>query len=204
MRGIETGKSRLAAVIDPVVRARVNRWLLVRTLKVIERWRGNLKHCVVVSSCDQTLGVVKRAGAEVVRDVEDANDLNRALVLGASYAAANGAGKVLILPCDLADLTVAALDTLASEAGHRQHMVLAPDIAGTGTNALLMDACSDVRFSFGERSYARHCEWAAARGWTISVCTRPELGFDLDTPDDLTTWVERGAKDLRSLDLKQL
>jgi len=195
MRGIESGKSRLAAAIGAAGRARVNRWLLVRTLKVIKRWRGNLKHCVIVSSCDQTLELAKRAGSAVVREAKEINDLNRAVVLGVSYAAANGAGKVLILPCDLPDLTVGALDALTREAGRQQHMVLAPDLAGTGTNALLIDACSKVEFSFGERSYARHREWAAARGWTISVCTRPEFGFDLDTPHDLAAWStgRRGA-----------
>lgn len=191
MRGIERGKSRLAAVIDDASRASLNRWLLVRTLKVIERWRGDLERCVVVSPCDQALELAQHAGAAVVREMTDANDLNRALALGVSYAVANGAGQVLILPCDLPEITVGSLAALASEAGRRRHMVLAPDLAGTGTNALLVDARTDLEFSFGEGSYARHREWAQARGWTVSVCARPELAFDLDTPDDLAEWSRR-------------
>ena len=191
IRGIERGKSRLAPAIDAASRACLNRWLLVRTLKVIERWRGDLKHCIVVSPCDQALELAQRAGAAVVREVKDANDLNRALALGASYAAANGAGKVLVLCCDLPDLTAESLRALTSTAGHPEHMALAPDKVGTGTNALLVDACPDVEFSFGEGSYARHCEWATARGWPVSVIARPELGFDLDTPDDLAAWSTR-------------
>jgi 2-phospho-L-lactate guanylyltransferase len=202
MRGMESGKSRLAAVIDSASRACLNRWLLARTLKVIERWRGDLRHCVVVSPCNQALELAQRAGALVLCEAAGANDLNRALAIGASHAAANGAGKVLVLPCDLPDLTVESLDALAIESGRAQHMVLAPDLAGTGTNALLVDACPDVEFRFGERSFARHCEWAAARGLTISVCARAELGFDLDTPQDLAAWLSRGREGTPELDAK--
>ncbi|MBI4190744.1 MAG: 2-phospho-L-lactate guanylyltransferase [Betaproteobacteria bacterium] len=203
MHGIERGKSRLAAAIGAAGRARLNRWLLVRTLKVIERWCGDLKHCVVVSPCDQALELAQRAGAAVVREMKDANDLNGALALGVLYATANGADKVLVLSCDLPDLTAESLRAFTRTAGHPQEMVLAPDKAGTGTNALLVDARRDVEFRFGEESLAQHREWAAARGWQVSVIARPELGFDLDTPDDLTTWLKRGVKDLRKLDLNQ-
>ena len=149
VRGIERGKSRLAAVLDAASRARLNHWLLVHTLQVIERWRGDLKHCVVVSPCDQALELAQHAGAAIVREVKDANDLNRALALGMSYATANGAGKVLALSCDLPDLTAESLCALTSTAEHPEHMVLAPDKAGTGTNALLVDARRDVEFRFG-------------------------------------------------------
>jgi 2-phospho-L-lactate guanylyltransferase len=204
VRGIDRGKSRLAAVLDAAGRACLNRWLLAHTLKVIGRWHGNLGRCCVISPCEQVLELARRAGALVVHEAAGANDLNRALAIGASHAAANGAGKVLILPCDLPDLTVESLDALATESGRAQHMALAPDIAGTGTNALLVDACPDVEFRFGERSYARHCEWAAARGWTVSVCARPELGFDLDTPQDLAAWLGRGREGTPELDAKIL
>lgn len=200
IRGIERGKSRLAAVLDVASRTRLNRWLLARTLAVVERWRGDLKHCAVVSPCDQALELAQRIGAAVVREMKDANDLNRASALGASYAAAHGARKVLVLSCDLPDLTPESLRALTGTAGNSEHMALAPDLAGIGTNALLVDAYSDFEFSFGECSYARYREWAAAHGWTISVCARPELGFDLDTPDDLAAWSSRGGGNVPGLD----
>lgn len=202
MRGIQSGKSRLAAVTDPASRARLNRWLLARTLKVIERWRGDLKHCVVVSPCNQALALARRAGAAVVREMKNANDLNRALTLGGSYAAQNGAGRILVVPCDLPGLTAESLRALTAAAEHPEHMVLAPDKVGTGTNALLVAARRDVEFRFGECSRARHREWAAARGWPVSVIARPELGFDLDTPDDLAAWSKRDANYPRGLNLK--
>lgn len=193
MRGFESGKTRLAAAIDSDARVRLNRWLLVRTLKVIKRWRRGLKRCVVVTPCDQVLELARRAGAAVVRETKSANDLNQALALGASYAAANRAGRVLVLACDLPDLTVEALRALTRAAAHPEQLVLAPDSAGTGTNAMLVAACPDLQFRFGEHSFARHRKWAAARGWPVAVIARPELAFDLDTPEDLAAWLARGA-----------
>ncbi len=192
MRGIERGKSRLAPVLDDAGRIRLNRWLLDNTLAVIGRWRGNLRHCIVVSPCDQALEIARRAGALDLQETPDADDLNRALALGAMQVAANGADKLLILPCDLPGLTADSLETFAAEGMRPQHMVLAPDAVRAGTNALLVDALPDVEFQFGAMSFARHQAWAAARGWSVTVCARPELEFDLDTPQDFAAWPGSG------------
>jgi 2-phospho-L-lactate guanylyltransferase len=193
MRGIEAGKSRLAAVLDAASRARLNRWLLSHTLAVIERWHGDLKRCVVVSPCDQALELARRAGAAVVREAQGANNLNRALALGAAHAHAHGAGRILVLPCDLPELTAESLHEFAGAAQPPRHMLLAPDAAGTGTNALLVDFAWGGEFCFGERSCARHQACAVARSWTISIYERREFAFDLDTPRDLAAWSQSGA-----------
>ncbi len=39
--------------------------------------------------------------------------------------------------------------------------------------------------------YASYLAWAESQGWTVSVCARPELTFDLDTPEDWAAWNER-------------
>ena len=102
MRGIEAGKSRLAAVLDAASRARLNRWLLSHTLAVIERWHGDLKRCVVVSPCDQALELARRArtaGGEEIEGVQ-ADDLNGALP-PLSLRGARRRQGLLVLPCDL-------------------------------------------------------------------------------------------------------
>jgi 2-phospho-L-lactate guanylyltransferase (CobY/MobA/RfbA family) len=67
-------------------------------------------------------------------------------------------------------------------------MVIAPDRARAGTNALMIDARAGVEFQYGEASFTRHRAWAAKQGWTISTCARTELAFDLDTPADYAAW----------------
>jgi 2-phospho-L-lactate guanylyltransferase len=192
MRGVARGKSRLAAALDPPARARLNRVLLTLTLGVIERWRG-LTRCVVVSPCEEALATAARLGAASVLETPDAAGLNGAAALGASYASDHGARSILILPCDLPYLTPESLTALAHAAEMPRHMVIAPDKAGTGTNALLVSAQRPFEFRYGEQSFARHLLLSAERGWTAAVCARPEIAFDLDTPEDLAAWSERAG-----------
>jgi len=119
---------------------------------------------------------------------EHGGGLNPAVEEAAATARAAGATQLLVLPCDLPRLEAGALHVLAGLAQPRQHMVIAPDRSGSGTNALLIDAQDGFPFRFGEHSFAKHCAWAAAQGWSVSVCRLPALAFDLDTPEDLAEW----------------
>jgi len=187
VRGYARGKSRLASVLDAGARARLNRRLLLSTLRVIARWRGNLSRCVVVSPCRRTLATARRKGAATALETPRGG-LNRAAALGAYCARRNGARGVLVLPCDLPNLTPAALAAMTQAARSRKHVVIAPDRKKSGTNALLVVAPGPFEFQFGEGSFARHRLQAAQRGYGISVCARPELEFDVDTPEDLAAW----------------
>ena len=187
VRGITTGKSRLAGVLDPAARSRLNRWLLERTLAIIGRRDGGLGRCVVVSPCEAALARARSAGAVALREPE-AVGLNRAARRAAKLAAKRGAQSVLVLPCDLPRITGRSLAALARAARGPQAMVIAPDKGGAGTNALVVKAHPPFEFRFGARSYARHLSLAAERGWTAAICTRADLSFDLDTPADLAAW----------------
>ena len=188
VRGIASGKSRLATVLAAPARAELNRWLLRHTLAVIRQWRGDLRRCVVISPCSEVLGAARRASAHAVMEPHGVADLNGALAQGAAYATAAGAVRLMVLPCDLPEVTARSLAEFAASASQPRQLGLAMDTAGTGTNALLVDAGDDLDFHFGEDSCARHREWAAERGWTSMVCRRTELAFDLDTPLDLARW----------------
>lgn len=191
MRGIESGKSRLAGVLTAGARSRLNRWLLLHTLSVVERWAGGLGRCIVVTPCRKTRELAVRAGASVVREEAGIRDLNRALMMGASRAKARGAEAIMVVACDLPHLNPAALTALARQGRRVPSLVLAPDAAGIGTNALLLRGHADFEFRFGEHSLARHLEMAGRREWTAAICSRPELAFDLDTPEDLAVWSKR-------------
>jgi 2-phospho-L-lactate guanylyltransferase len=188
VRGIAEGKSRLAGVLDAAARAELNRRLLASTLAAIGKWRGNLAHCVVVTPCRATRGIAAQHGAAVVDEGESAAGLNEAAALGASYARRNGARRLLVLACDLPHLSAEALAAMCDAAAPQRQMVVASDRRGSGTNALLVKADEPFEFRFGEGSLARHLALAAERGWCPAFCARPELEFDLDTPEDLARW----------------
>ena len=187
MRGIALSKRRLERALTASERAQLNRWLLARTLKTVGEWLGDMQRCVMVSVCGEALGLARDAGARVVDEPGGACGHNHAAAVGLACAAGLGARKVMMLPCDLPLLSTSALDDFAERADMTD-LVLAPDRHGTGTNAVIVDASGGIEFKFGDESLARYQSWAESRRRTVSICTRPELGFDLDTPEDLAAW----------------
>jgi 2-phospho-L-lactate guanylyltransferase len=185
VRGIAGGKSRLAPVLDAGERAAFNAWLLRHTLDVLRAWRGT-ENCVVVSACDDAIGIAAAFGAHCVREPPGAG-LNAAAALGAAHASSLGRASLLVLPSDLPQLTAGALDALVCES-RGADVLIAPDESGAGTNALLVAAHSRLEFRFGPKSFESHCRAAAALGLRVVVHRSPPFAFDVDTPDDYARW----------------
>ncbi|WP_298459984.1 2-phospho-L-lactate guanylyltransferase [uncultured Cellulomonas sp.] len=120
---------------------------------------------------------------EVVGQPTRAAGLDAAVDAGRARALRGAAAaRLLVIHADLAALTrddVAAL--LAAGGG----VTLAPDRAGTGTNALVLDpAGAGFTFRFGPGSGAAHRQEAVHRGLPVSVVRRPGTSVDLDTVGD--------------------
>ena len=193
VRGLSAGKTRLAGALGPSERMRVNRDLVLHTLRVLGRWLGGLERCLMVSPCARALRLAEQHGAMALRQPRPRAGLNPALRFAVRHAAHSGARRVLILPCDLPLLSVSALDALRAAQRGEMRIVLAPDRARTGTNALLLPSAAGFPLCFGTNSFALHREAASVRGWPLTVCERPELSFDLDTPEDLAAWRSAAA-----------
>ncbi len=190
-RGVNAGKSRLSAVLNDVARGKLNRWLLARTLDKVTAWLGDTQRCVVVSPCEVTLALARKAGAVALAEQSGAAGLNGALAQAAAHAASLGAQRLLILPCDLPRLDVAALEAMQTTAVLGNEVVIAPDHHNVGTNALLVDA-SVREFAFGNNSLAKHIAQSDARGARTIPCVHAALAFDLDTADDFAEWAKSG------------
>ena len=190
-RGVNEGKSRLSAVLAPAARAKLNRWLLARTLRVVSAWLGDAQRCVVVSPCEVTLALARKAGAIALREQASTHGLNAALSQAAAHAEALGAQRLLILPCDLPRLDVEALEAMEMLPVFGKEVVIAADRHFKGTNALMVDA-SVRKFAFGKDSHARHIAQGEARGVRSFPCLNAALAFDLDTPEDLVEWRNSG------------
>ena len=110
--------------------------------------------------------------------------LNRALVQAQAVAQAGAASGLLILPSDLPLIGAEDVDALAAAPDHAA-VVISPDRAAEGTNALLLRPPSALIPAFGVGSFERHRQQAAAAGLAASVVRRWGLALDLDTPADV-------------------
>jgi 2-phospho-L-lactate guanylyltransferase len=190
MRGIAQGKSRLAEALDPGARARLNRRLLERTLSVVCNWLGSSHRCIVISGCRQTLRIARRMNVLPLVEPRPRPGLDHAVSLAMRRAIRCGARAVLVLPSDLPCLSDEALDALADHATYGTIVVIVPDAAGTGTNAVLLKTRARFDFRYGADSRARHVEAARLRGWRHAILTHPDLALDIDVPRDLALWRE--------------
>jgi 2-phospho-L-lactate guanylyltransferase len=107
---------------------------------------------------------------------------------------AEGASALLVLPADLPLLEPEDIRDVLGEADDETSVVISPDSARAGTNALLLAPPDAVPFAFGLGSYEAHLQAARERGLDVRVCERPRLAFDLDTADDLARLKEKEVR----------
>lgn len=64
-------------------------------------------------------------------------------------------------------------------------VTLVPDRRDDGTNVAAVPAAAGFRFAYGAGSFRRHAAEARRLGLGLRVVRAPELGWDVDVPDDL-------------------
>lgn len=191
LRTLSGGKSRLGEALDAEERQELVLGLLLHTLSAVAAWDASATIHVV--SPDPDVASAVRAGG-VVASVhrQPGEGLNEGITLAVKEAQAVGARSVLVLPADLPYLSGDALDELlvAADAGLAAALggplvAIAPSEARGGTNALLLHPPSVIEPHFGSESLEAHLRAADDAGAAVQVVGHPDLGFDLDTPDDL-------------------
>jgi 2-phospho-L-lactate/phosphoenolpyruvate guanylyltransferase len=173
----EEGKSRLAEVLPLAKRIRLNRSLFRHTLGVVCSVFAP-DRVIVVSRDSALLGIAAAVGAQAL--TEHGEGLNAALTQAALLPPPGA--DLLAISTDLPTLTEADLRAMLEQPGP---VIIAPDRAGQGTNALLMRPAGCIPYRFGENSFLHHREEASQAGLEIYAIHRPGLAFDLDLPGDL-------------------
>lgn len=188
-RSLNEGKSRLASVLQPSERRRLNELLLRRVLAAAREAAGGLDRCVLVTQDDGSASIAAREGAWGLKESGPIG-LNAAIGEGVRFARERGAESVLVIAADIPLATGEAITRLWNTAARFQATIVA-DKCGTGTNAVVLQACRSFRFLFGRNSLVRHVEESRANGLQSCVVTDALLGFDVDTPEDLGAWSAR-------------
>ncbi|MCE2947902.1 MAG: 2-phospho-L-lactate guanylyltransferase [Betaproteobacteria bacterium] len=186
IRGLATGKTRLAPALDAAERMQLCTRMLCNTLDAVEATFGGLDRCIVVSGDAAARTIAAQRGARTLADPEGAG-LDGALDAARAAACIEGATRLLVLSADMPDLDHAALQALLQSAGSAQPVLLA-DKCGTGTNGMLVPADLPLSFAFGPDSLRRHRAALAGMGIAATCWDDPRLAFDIDTPADLDAW----------------
>ena len=175
------GKSRLASVVSPELRAELSQSWLTHVLTIAKEW-GRFAGMAVISHDATVLTVASTLGALPI--VEEGNDLNAALTQANATVLSAGAEAVLALPSDLPLLSATDLEGLYALAQSEAGVVIAPSHDG-GTNALLLRPPHAITYAFGEDSFARHLALASTVGLSRHIYRSATLVLDVDNPEDL-------------------
>ena len=188
-RGLEAAKTRLATSLSPDERMFLASQLLQRVLKVA---REVSEDVVVISPSRPLIEVVEPSGARLV--VQRGMGLNSGLDQVRFDAIVDDIGTLAVLHGDLPNLQAADVMTLLGSlpADGAPGVAIAPDRAGTGTNALVLRPPGVIHFRFGPGSFAKHLDEVERAGVPLVAVNRAGLAFDLDTPQDLARWLELG------------
>jgi 2-phospho-L-lactate guanylyltransferase len=181
-------KSRLAPILDPGARAGLTLYMMGRVVAAIKG--VGIEDVCVVSPDRIVLNEAQRRGATPL--AQQSRGLNPALEEGRGRALDLGASTLLVFPADLPLLDEDDVRAVLRTAEGRS-VVISPDGARSGTNALLIRPPDALPFAFGPDSFEAHLEAARERGLDARVCERSHLAFDLDTEGDLARLNKSGA-----------
>jgi len=172
VKAFSRAKLRLASALPAAERE-----ALVRSMAdVVLRAAAPLPTAVVCDD-EEVAAWARERGAEVLWT--PGLGLNGAVEAGVRELTARGVEHVTVAH---ADLPLADDLTWVSEF---DGITLVPDRRDDGTNVVGVPAGARFPFSYGPGSFARHHAAAEALGLPMQVVRIPQLGWDVDVPDDL-------------------
>ena len=172
VKAFADAKLRLAPAMTGVDRAALARSMAERVVRAA----GSLPVAIV---CDDDDVVTWAASHQLDVIVAPGRGLNRAVETGVDALAAAGASQVIVAHADL------PLATDLAWVARFPGVTLVPDRRDDGTNVACIPTNAGFRFAYGPGSFSRHVSEARSRGLALHIVRNPELGWDVDQPDDL-------------------
>lgn len=184
-------KSRLSSSLSLEERAELTLRMLEHVLVTLREVDG-VERIGVVSPSPRVLFLAEDAGASALP--QESRGLNNGLEEGRDWAVSEGASSLLVLPADLPYLSAFDVRTLLKLLQEDERaLVISPDEAREGTNALLIQPPDALPFAFGPGSYEAHLRAAGERGLVVRAYEHSGVVFDVDTLEDLRVLIDSGS-----------
>ncbi|MGA0877824.1 MAG: 2-phospho-L-lactate guanylyltransferase [Ilumatobacteraceae bacterium] len=189
VRSFTDAKSRLGSVLDADQRSRLARASATSVLT-----RIGFARAVVVCNDDEVVRWSRALGVPTCQVA--VSGLNQSLQAAVPrIMAERQPEEIVIVHADLAFPDALTELDIVVPPGTASSVAVVPDRHHDGTNLLALgnDIVPQWRFTYGPGSCRAHCEQARALGAELRVIEHPDLGFDLDTPQDLEDHRVRAA-----------
>jgi 2-phospho-L-lactate guanylyltransferase len=190
VKDFKNAKQRLMPMLDATTRTGLARAMLSDVLHVLARSRA-AQRVVVFTACDEVIQMAEPFGFDVV--LEKSVDGHSAAVNQMVGELSANCSRILSIAGDLPRLLPSEVD-FALEAAS-EPITLIPSRDWTGTNGVVFMPPARIAMEYGEGSFRRHLSKAAAAGIRSDVMDLPGIAFDIDTPEDLQSFLENPRKD---------
>lgn len=180
-----TAKQRLGCVLSASQRRELALAMLEDVLATLAAVRA-LAGILVVTIDEAAARLATRYGASV--SSEAATEGHSAAVMAAARLLARRGAAMLTLPGDVPLVTPYDIERLIATPLGTPGFAIVPARDELGSNAILCSPADAVTLRFGDNSYFPHLEAARARGIEPVVLHLPNLGLDIDEPDDLAAF----------------
>jgi len=185
MKPFSLAKQRLRPDLDAVTRQELATMMLAHVLAAVAA-SGVIAIRGIVSADPAVLGLAAQYGFEPIAEPEP-RGYNAAAARARAWAQARGADALLILPADLPLLSPSDIFNLARLAApHQRVLIIAPDAAESGTNALLLRPPQAMSCHFGPHSFEWHQRLAQKAGLPFFIYRSTTIARDIDWPEDLS------------------
>lgn len=182
-----TAKLRLAGALTPSQRTQLTRLMAEDVLDALAASKHLLAGVLVVTADAEAAALAQHRGAEVLPEPAPAG-INQALALAAGRLMDDDSGMIVI-PTDLPHISADAIEKLVHLLAAPCSVALVPATEDGGTNLLALRPARIIPLSFGPNSFERHRKAAHTAGILPSILRAPELGRDIDRPEDLEAFM---------------
>jgi len=190
VKKLDIAKSRLAPLLSVDERKQLCLEMLKDVLTTIKATEY-IQQTVVTSKDESALQVAEDFGA--LSFEENKPGLNQAVSEAINWCTRKGALSSLVLPADIPLVTPLDLNRIFIQKGNFG-LVISPSRSGEGTNALLLSPPNVIPTFYGRQSFRRHMEEALAMRIKTHVLRSSRIALDIDTVEDLVTFLLSKAK----------
>jgi 2-phospho-L-lactate guanylyltransferase len=190
VKGFTSAKQRLASKFDDGTRAALACAMLSDVMRAISRAR-KVERVIIFTAADEVTHMARSFGFDVMieRSVEGHSAAVNQMVGELSATSS----RILSLAGDLPRLASTDVDFVLEAAS--DPITLVPSSDWTGTNGVVFIPPARITMEYGPGSFRRHLSKATAAGLPVDVLSVPGIAFDVDTPEDLQSFLDDPRKD---------
>ncbi len=188
VKRFSTAKSRLAAVLSEIERARLARLMFEDVLDALALANEFLAGVIVVTA-DESAAVLARSRDAIVVLSSADNGINAAVELAIRHIGGGRDDGVVVVPSDIPQLSAVDIAKAVATVASPRTMAIVPATEDGGTNLLAYRPADAALLRFGPHSFEQHCRAALRAGVTPHVLNIAELGLDIDRPENLRAFL---------------